>query len=413
MNNKTLIFLTDNYPIAAREFFIDDEMRVIAPYFDRILVLTAADKEDAGLNRFVPQNLETIKFSRVDLESSKWKSIWRLFTPTMLSEAYFVMRKLKPKQWIQAFKIMFVEIHRANKLKDTIISTLHKQQINPNNCIFYSYWHDYKALALALLRKNNTSLKCVARAHGWDVFAERQNPPYLPFKKLTIDNLSKTISISEAGRKAFESYLSCNLGNEVIVSRLGKFNHRKPLFEKKNEGFLICSCSDITHYKRVDKIIDTIALLKTRKVHWVHIGDDKLRQKIEQYAKQKLSDGQFEFKGIVPNCKILDYYALNYIDLFINLSETEGVPVSIMEALSAGIPVLATNVGGTSEAVNQAVGFLIEPDFEVQNVANVIDEYFSSPCSKHLKYRRNAYDFWDINYEAGTNYTNFVKTMLS
>jgi len=48
-----------------------------------------------------------------------------------------------------------------------------------------------------------------------------------------------------------------------------------------------------------------------------------------------------------------------------NLSETEGIPVSIMEAQSAGVPILATNLGGTSEIVNNENGFLVEKDFNL------------------------------------------------
>ena len=42
-----------------------------------------------------------------------------------------------------------------------------------------------------------------------------------------------------------------------------------------------------------------------------------------------------------------------HIDLFINTSSSEGVPVSIMEALSVGIPIIATDVGGTKEIVTK------------------------------------------------------------
>ncbi len=75
MNNKTLIFLCDNYPIAAREFFVDDEMRVIAPYFEKIIVVTAAKSDGQELSRYVPNNMEIVQFSRKDMERGKLKSI--------------------------------------------------------------------------------------------------------------------------------------------------------------------------------------------------------------------------------------------------------------------------------------------------------------------------------------------------
>jgi colanic acid/amylovoran biosynthesis glycosyltransferase len=78
--------------------------------------------------------------------------------------------------------------------------------------------------------------------------------------------------------------------------------------------------------------------------------------------------------GNVENSKILDFYSENYVDLFINFSEFEGVPVSIMEAQSAGIPVLATKVGGTSEIVSSDNGFLVEKHFDLSETNQCISK---------------------------------------
>ena len=80
-----------------------------------------------------------------------------------------------------------------------------------------------------------------------------------------------------------------------------------------------------------------------------------------------------------------------------------------MEALSAGIPALATNVGGTAEAVNSKNGFLIPADFDCRNVAQIIDDYLNLPISEQNVYRQNAYDFWKENYDAAKNYAVFLQ----
>ncbi len=412
---KTLIFLCDNYPIAAREFFVDDEMKVIAPYFEKILVLTSAQPDGAELQRYVPENMEVRQFSRTDLETQKWKSIWRLFTPMVLTEICFVVKTLPVKYWLPAFKILFVEVHRAFNLKK-IIKTYCRDVVHrvSTDCVFYSYWHDYKAMAIALMRKDNSNIKCYARAHRWDVFAEENNPPYLPFKNFVIENLSKTISISEAGKSSFESYLSRKLNDKVLVSRLGKFNDRIPLFEKTNDDFVICSCSNINPMKRLHLVVEILSQMNVKNVSWVHFGDgyEDSKKQIYKTIQEMLPDMIFEFKGMVPNEQILDFYAENYVDLFINVSDNEGIPVSIMEALSAGIPVIATNVGGTAEAVSRSVGFLIKKDFDKKEVAKCIDAYLQSDLTTQEAYRRNAYEFWLNNYNAQSNYTTFVTDIL-
>ncbi len=407
MKPKTLILLCDNYPLSAGEFFIDDEMRVIAPKFDTVLIYTASADSGENLNRFVPTNAEIVSFSRQKLEIGKLKSIFRIFKPMFIAELFFALRNLPVKYWLSAVKIMYVEIHRATNLKKDLLGLCKAKNLNPSDCVFYSYWHDYKALALAMLGKDDQSIKCVARAHGWDNFADRHTPPYLPYKSFIINNLSQTYSISDAGKIYFEQYLNSKLDDKVTVSRLGKFNDRQPNMDKQPNLVLICSCSNLIPVKQVDKIIEVISHLQTKNIRWVHFGDGPLRAELEAMAANKLQNVEFEFRGIVANDKILDFYAENHVDLFINLSASEGIPVSIMESLSAGIPVVATNVGGTAEAVNSKNGFLIPVDFDCRNVAQIIDDYLNSPISEQNIYRHNAYDFWKENYEAGKNYGEF------
>ncbi len=412
MNNKILILLCDQYPLSAGEFFIDDEMRVIAPKFDRVLVYTASADTDKNLNRFVPENAEVVSFSQQKFEAEKLKSIFRIFTPMFISEFFFALKKLPLKYWFSAFKIMYVDMHRATNLKRGLVVLCKEKNIDMENCVFYSYWHDYKALALAMMRKENKNLKCVARAHRWDVFADKNKIPYLPFKKYMLDNLSNTISISKAGKEYFYEYVKPSSCANISVSYLGKINDRKPLIEKRNNEILICSCSTLTPVKQVDRIIEVFSSLNVENMHWVHFGDGPLREELLQYAQKMLPSVQYEFKGIVPNNKILDFYAENYVDLFINLSSSEGIPVSIMEALSAGIPVLATDVGGTSEAINSENGFLVHAEFNNADVVKKIDAYLSLSDDEKLLYRRRTYEFWRDNYEAKKNYMIFADKIL-
>lgn len=411
---KTLIFLCDNYPISAREFFVDDEMRVIADRFEKVIVLTSAQNQDSNLHRYIPDNIVVEQFSRKTMEDGKWKSLWKAILPIFLQELFFAIRLLPAKQWISALKIMYVELHRSKNVQQYIYGILKKHNLSVNQCIFYSYWHDYKAMALALLRRENPNIKCFARAHRWDVFAEENNPPYLPFKNFIIENLTKTISISDAGKKAFETYLNKDLTEKVVVSRLGKFNDRTPLLHKTNDDFVICSCSNINPMKRVHLIVEILSKMKVNNITWIHFGAgyEECMKKIYETIERQYPQLKYELKGMVSNDCLLDYYAQNHIDLFINVSDNEGIPVSIMEALSAGIPVVATNVGGTSEAVNNHIGFLIERDFDINVTAQLLDNYLMSPSGQQMAYRKKAYEFWKNNYEAQMNYTNFVSNIL-
>ena len=412
MSRKTLILLCDSYPLSAGEFFIDDEMRVIAPKFNNVLIYTASSGSDENLNRFVPDNAEVVSFSRQKFEAGKLKSIFRIFTPMFIAEFFFALKKLPLKYWLSAFKIMYVDMHRATNLKKELVALCNAKNINMSDCVFYSYWHDYKALALALLRKQNSGYLCIARAHGGDIFFERFIPPYIPFKKYIVNHLTRTYSISQVGKTYLLSFAKNEVVKKIAVSRLGKKNERIPLLQKNNHEILIVSCSNLLNVKRLDKIIDLLAQLNINNLQWVHFGDGPLRKEMELLAARKLKNIQYEFKGVVENDQILNFYAEHYVDLFVNLSSSEGIPVSIMEALSAGIPVLATNVGGTSEIVNAQCGFLADEDATIDSLVQVVTAYLQSDKENQLALREGAYNYWNDNYEGDRNFNNFVNLLI-
>lgn len=406
----TLFLLCDNYPLSPGEFFLDDEIRVIHSHFEKIYVLTK-QQERKDLNRFIPDNLEVITYNPHISKKDKLKATPKIFSHFFISEFFRAIFKFKIAPKPILFKIMFMDIVRSNQIISELKKLITTQKLDLNNTIFYSYWHDYKALALARLSKKNKNYRAIARAHGWDVFPERHDFAYLPFKKFIINNLIRTYSISDAGEKELLKYTTST--NKVKVSKLGKINIRIPIFEKPEKNFLFCSCSNIIPLKRINKIIDLWATLKISDLQWMHFGDGYLMKDTLLYANEKLQNIDFVFKGIVLNNEILDFYSQNYVDLFVNLSESEGIPVSIMEALSAGIPVLATDVGGTSEAVNNENGFLIPKDFEINEVSTLVTNYLNSSKENQIRYRQNAHNFWQQKFEANKNYSEFVNEIFT
>lgn len=408
---KNLILLTNNYPASSGEFFIDDEMKIISKYFEKIIVITNNQIKSEFIC-YTPKNLILVTYSINLTYIDKYKTIPFLFNSFFFNELFFAIKKLKITPFIMLFKIMFMDLARALKLKKVIKQITKQYNFSGKETICYSYWHDYKALALALFKRKNSDNICISRVHGWDVFSNRHKPPYLPFKRFIITTLDQTFSVSNAGKFEFEKLLNRKLDNKVFVSRLGKINKRPPLITKNKSDFIVCSCSTLTCVKRVNLIIDILSKITIKNIQWVHFGDGHLRKELEQYAKENLKNIDLCFKGIVPNSEILDFYNQHYIDLFLNVSESEGIPVSIMEALSAGIPVLATHVGGTSESVNNKIGFLVEKDFKINEVVNLIEDYLNSSIENQRKYRENAYNFWKENYNAEKNYTDFANKLM-
>jgi glycosyltransferase involved in cell wall biosynthesis len=150
--------------------------------------------------------------------------------------------------------------------------------------------------------------------------------------------------------------------------------------------------------------------IKNLKITWVHFGDGPKLAEIKALALEILSSNiTFEFKGRVTNKEVLTWYAENNPSLFINVSTTEGIPVSIMEAMSFGIPVIATDVGGCSEIVNNENGMLLSANPTREEIADGIVKLmqFSKP-EFNLK-KRSALNTFNEKFNAEMNYKDFIE----
>ncbi|MDP4965460.1 MAG: glycosyltransferase, partial [Salibacteraceae bacterium] len=116
--------------------------------------------------------------------------------------------------------------------------------------------------------------------------------------------------------------------------------------------------------------------------------------------------------GYTPNHEILNYLAEHYVDCLINTSENEGLPVSIQEAISFGIPCMATDVGGTSDIVNDQTGLLISSYFDPVQSMSTLEEFIESKCRNKV-FRKNVRKFWQAKFNAALNYPSFFKNLQS
>lgn len=169
---------------------------------------------------------------------------------------------------------------------------------------------------------------------------------------------------------------------------------------------VIVSCAYIRSIKRLDLIMEALPLVAGCEIDWHIIGDGPDRDKLEFAAKELPENIHCIFHGDCSKKDISEIYTLP-IDCFINVSVSEGLPVSIMEAISAGIPIIATDVGGTGEIVNESTGALIEKDFNINDLANIIMSQM--PKFKDLEYRRLVFKHWEDCFNANTNYINFYQ----
>jgi glycosyltransferase involved in cell wall biosynthesis len=152
-------------------------------------------------------------------------------------------------------------------------------------------------------------------------------------------------------------------------------------------------------------------------IDWTHFGDGPERSSIELLCADKLDSKEnitYHLPGRIPNWKVLKYYSTHMVDLFISLSRYDGIPVSIMEAMSFGIPAIATDVGGVSEIViNDKTGFLLDQEVDPNDVAEVLFNIASLNENKYNSMREEAQNIWGTFYSADINYPDFCDRILA
>lgn len=403
-----LIFLTGGFPFGKGETFIENEIEELSSGFEEIIII-AHDVNSVDYRK-VPKNI-TIK--RINYELPFLRKL--LFFPVFFSklfwkELYRIIFIYKKTLSIGILKTMINSLQNSKRLSKYYnhYVTINKE----HNVFYYSYWCNDSALALAFLKTSNQEVKTFSRLHRWDLYFEESNYNYLPFRKFICDDLDAVFSISQDGIDYIqETWKITNLSN-IRLSRLGILNNRKPICQI-DDHFKLVSCSNLIPVKRIDLILESLKFLKSRSWEWIVIGDGPQREYIEENISFLPRSSSIRMMGRIPNKDIYKLYEKEKPDLFINLSSSEGIPVSIMEAMSFGIPVIATDVGGTREIVNNKNGILLEANPFPIEVAQKIDDFISLNQNERKIKRRAAFESWNDNYSAKTNYNEFIDQVFN
>ena len=116
--------------------------------------------------------------------------------------------------------------------------------------------------------------------------------------------------------------------------------------------------------------------------------------------------------GELTSTDIYKLYKENSYHIFVNVSESEGIPVSIMEASSFGIPVIATNVGGVGEIVENGYnGLLLNKDFLNRDLSVCLKSIACMVDNDYQTLRKHAREMWEERYNSSVNYSKFVRIL--
>lgn len=409
--NKTLIMFANSFPYSISEPFLENEQELYREYFDKVLMITNSPKGAKPTRLIDNDTIELISdytMSR-DLSSIISAIPWVLSDKRVWHELryLFSLHKLSLRNLYSLLSVSLCANHRAKQAYQWICSN--------KNCqvtAIYGTWLYIPAYAVVRLNeKLGRNYFTVSRAHGFDVYLERHKDQYIPFHGQLYEELDLIAAISENGK----IYLEENYGarNKVKVYHLGAKDRGAVNPYAERDLFRIVSCSRVIPLKRLELIAAALSQIKDKKIQWIHFGDGESMELLKAAVSTLPDNIAVELPGRVTNEDIYSYYQNNAVHAFVNVSETEGIPVAIMEAMSFGIPCIATAVGGTAEVLeDQVTGILMEKDVDAEELACVIRKMIDMPLDDFMMFRKNARMKFEQEFSAVPNYRRFLNDLL-
>lgn len=412
---KNLLILTSHFPYEGGEQFIETEINFWkGSQFKQIYLLPT--KKNKKVRNFPD---EFILLEDCTLKQSKFNKLLFLicafFSSFFWREIFYIILS-NEKKTISSFYDAFILSGNVVRCKMSINKAIKKMK---GDIFVYSYWNDVQFYASCLLKKDGKIKKIISRAHGGDLYQERRRNNYMPLKRQFRNSADRVYLLSDTAKKYYISTYNYP-SDKLCVARLGvKCGHNILKYESCHNKIRLLSLSYCVKVKRIDKIIDSILkfALKNKDyiVEWTHVGDGPLFNYLVDFADKKLknlNNVRMDFKGYLPNGKVRKLLTEQNFDMFINVSESEGIPVSIMEAMSFGIPAIAPTIGGIPDLINSENGWLLSKDSTIDEIVNTFNCIKECMLNDEIKtYRVNARKWVEKHYNSEKNYQTFVKNV--
>jgi len=404
MGNNLYIF-TSSFPFGTKDTpYLSFELECLEHYFSKIVLVPFSadlDKPLATDKYFVDTSLSTYPRNRPPFSL--------LINKDIIKETFSALLQFR----IDRLKKLWWALIVGNTVADWINQNINDEENN----LVYSYWFSSITIGLALARTKGLSNAIVTRAHRGDLYHKYTHTNYFPLRNFVLSKIDRVFPISQDGKEYLSTHYP-NYKSKFEVSRLGiSGSESLSLPSVISSNISIVSCSYIRPVKRLSLLCDILLKFAhsnpSFEITWNHFGGgskgdlDMLKDLIYEFPDNLNAN----LWGNVSNEKVYQFYRKNFVDFFFSVSESEGIPVSMMEAQSFGIPIIATSVGGVSELVNEENGKLLRKDITPEEGAKIISEFIKN--KDHIRKRESAKNNWSEKFNATKNYSQFGESLIN
>lgn len=200
----------------------------------------------------------------------------------------------------------------------------------------------------------------VIYARGSDVYYDWPLKKFLI--KIVLSNAEAVIALTSDMSLKIKSFYPRKV--HIVPNGVNIKVFRPDIYKKNKNEKVICYVGNLRPVKGVKYLLEAFRLILEDKknVKLIIIGDGPEKKRLEKLSKEINISSKIKFLGDIPNSKLQNY--LNISDIFVLPSISEGFPNVVLEAMACGLPVVATNIPGIAEVVENGVNGLL---FEKKN----------------------------------------------
>lgn len=269
--------------------------------------------------------------------------------------------------------------------------------------------------------KNKFNIPYCVLSHGHDIpwYYKKQMFLYHLVLFFIIKSICKNATLNfvqtEFMKNNIDKFLGKRLKNKNIIIPNGVSYFEDVIYDRKEEPFTVIFVGRFVEQKDPFTILKALRRLKRMDINFrlFLVGDGLLRKKMEQFVK----DNNFEntvFTGWIPQSEVQQYYQKSHV--IITPSHAEGMSIANMEALAAGVFLIATPVSGNKEMLECCKNGVLIDSGNFNEIANQLQKfYFQQYLPKNLLAQNSAIEFvkkynWQVISE---QYLNAFRSCLN
>ena len=287
---KSILLFTRQYPYGEHENFIEIELQYLSQKFNQILIFpnqSGSNMRDVPGNVVIDSTMSLKGMGKIRYLINAFFSIsYRLLI-------HEISRNIKYILFPKALWRMVMNLEEASRVQRYFKNLKEMGELNPENTILYTYWLGGQSLGASLLKEEYPELIFVSRVHGGDIYEERHNPPYLPFRKEIYKNADRIFPVSQDGL----DYLKGKYNEMKIHAEIARLGVIDPGFSTvgSDDGVLrIVSTSSLKRIKRINLLIEGLSEFSranpNQRVEWNHLGSGPQFEDLVQLAEVKLGE---------------------------------------------------------------------------------------------------------------------------